>query len=1176
MSFVHLHVHSCYSLLDGAIKIKDLVKTTKAMGMSAVALTDHGQMFGIWSFYNAAVKEGIKPILGVEAYVTNRSISSRDQTETRHHLVLLAKNLTGYRNLCQIISTANIEGFYNRPRVDIPLLRRHSEGLIALSGCLQGEIPKALVSGREAEAKMAAERFAEIFPNSFYLEVQENLLPAQSIANQALAHLAKTTGLPLVATNDCHYLLKEHYDAHDILLCIQTGKKLTDEKRMKMESNEYYFKSPQKMAEDFAWCPEALANTMVIADQCQVEFPEKTYLFPSPPSRAKDNGASIEQIFAQQAREGLEKRFIKFSQLGKNVDDKVRAEYSARLEEEIAIINKMRFPGYFLIVSDFIDWAKKKGIPVGPGRGSAVGSLVAYCLGITDIDPIRFDLLFERFLNPQRKSMPDIDVDFCAEGRGEVIRYVTETYGGSDYVAQIMALGQMKAKAVVRDVGRVLGIEYGAVDAIAKMIPNRLGITLAEAINETPALRQAQSSDLNIKKLLEYALLLENLPRHSSIHASGVVVGDRPLWEVLPLFCESKSPEKDGRRTQVITQFELGGVEENGLVKFDFLGLKTLTLIRHSLRILAERGVNIDIERLDYGDKETFELLGRGDVSGVFQLENEGIREVVMRLKPDCLEDIIALVALYRPGPLKSGMVDTFIKVKHGLEEASYELEDLVPILKETSGVILYQEQVMRIAQVLAGYSLGEADILRRAMGKKKPDEMNEQKSRFVQGATQRGIPTSTADRIFELISKFAEYGFNKSHSAAYGVITYQTAWLKTHYPLEFMAALMTSEQDNRKKISRIMGECRRRGINVCPPDVNTSNFKFTVSDDKIIFGLGAIKGLGQSAIEAIIEARKDKPCSDLYDFCQKASSQKVNRRVIECLIKCGAFDRCGGAERPSLLAALDDAMAVGVKSRQKKQKPVQMSLFASLTPPSKQNRVWPVAKAQTEAERLAWEKELLGFYVTGDPLSRYEAAMVALRDIPLGSVEQLADNVKVKLCGTLTNVQFKESKNGKPYAFATLEDSEGSVEIAIWNNVLSKSSDLIENDRVVVVSGVIENNSNEDKKYRLKLKANEILDFEQALESRTASLTIDTSLNDLDKIIEFLASQTLKAKSETVKPTSLATIYLSVLDGLGRAVYRLDQQLKLSVDFFQEAQKSHLLDGYTVLKCSDSAFPFN
>ncbi|MDR1657143.1 MAG: DNA polymerase III subunit alpha [Deltaproteobacteria bacterium] len=1172
MSFVHLHVHSCYSLLDGAIKINDLVKTAKSMDMPAVALTDHGQMLGLWNFYKAAVKEGIKPILGVEAYVTNQKLQNRDQNEVRHHLVLLAKNLTGYQNLCRLISTANIEGFYYKPRVDVDLLAQYSEGLIALSGCLQGEIPKALLAGREDEAQAAAQRYASIFPDSFYLELQENRLPPQAIANQALVDLAKKTSIPVVATNDCHYLLKEHHDAHDVLLCIQTGKKLSDEKRMRMETNEFYFKSPAEMAADFSWCQEALSNTLHIASQCQVEFPAKTYYFPSPPLTNQPDGLSLEQVFVTQAREGLEKRFQNAAKLGSPFDEKAIQNYQTRLEEELAIINEMRFPGYFLIVNDFINWAKKKGIPVGPGRGSAVGSLVAYCLGITNIDPIRFDLLFERFLNPQRKSMPDIDVDFCAEGRNDVIRYVTETYGGRDYVAQIVTLGQMKAKAVVRDVGRALGLEYGAVDAIAKMIPPRLGITLNDALNETQALREA-ARDPQIKKLLDYALILENLPRHSSIHASGVVIGDRPLWELLPLCCDSKTAEEDGRRTQVITQYELGGVEENGLVKFDFLGLKTLTLIRHCLRLLSERGIEINIDQIDFKDPDTFKLLARGDVSGVFQLENAGIREVVMRLKPDCLEDIIALVALYRPGPIKSGMIDTFIRVKHGLEEPSYELECLVPILKETSGVILYQEQVMRIAQVLAGYSLGEADILRRAMGKKKPAEMNEQESRFIQGAVQRGTPPEKAARLFALISKFAEYGFNKSHSAAYAVITYQTAWLKAHYPLEFLAALMTSEQDSREKISRIIGECRHRKIQVCPPDVNTSDFKFTVSEDKILFGLGAIKGLGQAAIEAIIAVRKEKPFTDLYDFCQRVGSQKVNRRVIECLIKCGAFDLSGGAPRESLLEALDEAINQGTKTRQKKQNPRLGNLFSSLTPPPTQRKTFPTVQPVTEAERLSWEKELLGFYVTGHPLGRFEPAMVAMRDSALSNVENLPNNVKVRLCGTISNVQFKEDKNGKPYAFASLEDSEGTVELAIWSYILKKSGDLIKNGRLVVVSGLLENRNSDEKKYRLKVNVSEVHDFQQALEHQNASLTISCFLNDLDRVINFLTDQA-NIPFSTSSPVCVYLL-IKVRAGLDRAVYRLEQRLNLSLDFFQQSQLALGLDGYIALKCSPDLNPF-
>jgi DNA polymerase-3 subunit alpha len=1180
MSFVHLHVHSCYSLLDGAIKIPDLLATAEAMGMPAVALTDHGQMYGIWAFKQAAAKSPVKPIFGVEAYVTNKRLKDRDSNESRHHLVLLAKNYEGYRNLCRLVSIANIEGFYNKPRMDLELLAERHEGLIALSGCLQGEIPRALLSGRADLARSAAERLAGIFGDDFFLELQENGIVAQAIVNQGLASLAQEMGLPLVATNDCHYLKKEHHAAHDALLCIQTGKKINDSQRMRMETDQFYFKSPQEMAEAFAWRPDALENTLAIADLCDVEFPKPTFYFPAPPVK---DGTDLDEFFVDSAREGLTRRLAELDRRGRGPDPERRGEYDQRLEHEIAIILKMRFPGYFLIVADFIAWAKSRSIPVGPGRGSAVGSLVAWALGITDIDPIRYDLLFERFLNPERVSLPDIDVDFCAEGRGEVIRYVTETYGGGDYVAQIVTMGQMKARAVVRDVGRVLGLPLPLVDAAAKKIPDKLGITLAEALEAAPALKEIGAAGQGAEKLLPYALLLENLPRHASIHASGVVVSDRPLMEILPLCRDAKASEEAGRKAQAVTQYELKGVEDNGLIKFDFLGLKTLTLIKHCLRLLGERGVPIDLDDIDLKDPATFELLAQGDLTGVFQLESRGIRDVVMRFKPSSIEDIIALVALYRPGPLNSGMVDTYIKVKHGLLRPDYPLESLKPILEETLGVIVYQEQVMRIAQVLAGYSLGEADLLRRAMGKKKPEEMERQRSRFLSGAIDNGVPADKAESIFQLMAEFAEYGFNKSHSAAYALITYRTAWLKAHYPTVFMAALMTSERDKQDKLGAILAECRLRGIPVRPPDVNTSDSQFTVVGDQILFGLSGIKGVGQAAVESVIEARLERPFEDLYDFCQRTAGGKVNKRVVESLINCGAMDDCGSIPRERQLAALDNAMDVGAKSRKRKQAPPANSLFAEVKPPPRRERQWPQATPLTEVERLGHERDLLGFYVSGHPLDRYHAAMAALRTCPLSEFPRLADKSRAILCGTVARIQQRIDRNGKPYAFLTIEDANGKAEAILWSNVLARCGDILEEGRLVTIQGQVKN-SEADEKYGPKIIADDVKEFERSLDAWTGSVTINASLADLDGLIGFLADKTRARGLKRISPKrtswtdpdpSLARIFLTITDGLGRAVYRLTDGIRLDPELFRDLARHLSLSGDQAVSCSTSPNPF-
>ncbi|MDR2354309.1 MAG: DNA polymerase III subunit alpha [Deltaproteobacteria bacterium] len=1165
MSFVHLHVHSAYSLLDGAIKIPDLIKTTKEMGMPAVALTDHGQMFGVLNFYKEARAHSIKPIIGVETYVAPQDRKNKDKAQPRYHLVLLAKNLEGYHNLCRMISLANIEGFYHKPRVDPELLERYNSGLIALSACLQGEIPQAILyKGRNA-AKLAIEKYASLFPDRFYLEIQENQIPDQTLVNQALIELSREIGLPLVATNDCHYLKKEDYLAHDILLCIQTAKRVQEVERMRMPFNTYYLRSPEEMRGLFSYCPEACDNTLKIANEIDLEFPkQKVYYFPNLPS--PDNSTPEERIRIQ-AREGLEKFFQKRELLGDHKSPEEKQKYLSRLELELEVICSVGFAGYFLIVADFIAYAKNHKIPVGPGRGSAAGSLAAFALGITSIDPIRFDLLFERFLNPERVSMPDIDVDFCTEGRAEVLEYVTQTYGGSEYVAQILTLGQMKARAAIRDVGRALDIPLSEVDTLSKLIPtDDQKITLKSAIEREPRLKLAYDTRPQIKQLLDYAQTLENLPRHSSIHASGVVIGDKPLMEHLPLFVSSRATDKG--EGVVATQFELGGVEEIGLIKFDFLGLQTLTLIKHCVRILAEKGITVDIEEIPQDDPTTFQFLRTGNLNGIFQMENAGIRQYLRNLRPVKLEDIMILLALYRPGPLSSGQGAQFVKVRQGLAQPEYHHPLLRPILEETGGVILYQEQVMRIAQVLADFSLGEADLLRRAMGKKKESEMARLKPDFISRCLNKGVDEKTAATIFDQLAKFAAYGFNKSHSAAYAMVTYQTAWLKAHYPVEFMAALMTSEQDDQGKIAELIQECRFDSLEVLPPDVNTSGYEFTVDNNKIRFGLGAIKGLGLGAIEIILEARQKKPFKNLFDFCKRITNKKVNKKVIEALIKSGAFDASGGESREVLFASLDNAL--------KQRNADSTNYFGLFGPdPATSGDVleWVATPPWPEQERLEYEKEFLGFYVTGHPLARFQTAAKALQTSSVQQILKLKTKKQVRVMGTVSAIKVKKDKNQNDFAFGTLEDETSTVELIFWSRNWTKLKHKLLSNKMFVIEGWAEPQSADNRYGSAKIIVDDIWSLEEDLESRVKSVVISVKLKYLPQITDFLTNRTLFP----LRP-ELPYYYLLIACDLpmgapgslqigslqegqahisrGEGIYRLNQIPRLDLQFLEELTK--------------------
>ncbi len=1050
--FVHLHLHSQYSLLDGAIKLDELISRVKELKMPAVAVTDHGNMFGAVEFYSKAMSAGVKPIIGCEVYVAPGSRfakgNARGSSEASYHLVLLCMNQVGYKNICHMVSAAYREGFYYKPRIDWDLLAQHNEGLIALSACLGGELPTLINLNQPEEALERAGQMAQIFDDQrFYLELQENFLPEQAKANAGLISIGKELDLPLVATNDCHYLSREDSFAHEILLCIQTGKTMDDPNRMRFPNDEFYVKSPQEMMQLFPEQPGAIANTIQIAERCNLTLDFDTYHFPQYEKPAEQ---TLDDVLEKQSRVGLDQR-LKGIRKHRDLSEEDLKVYHDRLDEELTCIKQMGFPGYFLIVADFINWGKDHDIPVGPGRGSAAGSLVAYATGITDIDPIPYNLLFERFLNPERISMPDIDVDFCIYGRERVIEYVREQYG-SENVAQIITFGTMLAKGALRDVGRALNIPYGEVDKIAKLIPNVLGITLNQAIEQEPQLKALLGKDPKIKELFNVSLALEGLTRHASTHAAGVVVTPRALSEYLPLYVDPKSGGQ-------VTQYPMKYVEEIGLVKFDFLGLKTLTVIENAVRLILEgKDPKFDLQLIPDDDKATFELLSRGETTGVFQLESSGMKEYLVKLKPNCFEDLIAMVALYRPGPLGSGMVDSFIKRKHGTEQFKYDFQQLEPILKDTYGVIVYQEQVMLIAQVLANYSLGAADLLRRAMGKKKPEEMAKQKKIFLAGAADNKLNLKKAEAVFDLMEMFAAYGFNKSHSAAYALIAYQTAYLKAHYPVEFMAALLTEDMENTDKVIKNIGEVRAMGVDVLPPDINASERSFTVSEDVMRFGLGAVKGVGFAALDSILLVRKDKPFASMQDFCERVDLRKVNKKVVEALIKCGAFDSLGG-KRAQFFAGFEESMEIG-QQLQKEYQSGQDSLFGSQEILSVGGHGYgdlPDVAEWDEKTLLSHEKEALGFYVTGHPLARYSDSIKRFATCDAAGLSERTDKEQVRVCGIVSGVKELITKKGDRMAFVTLEDLSGSVEIVVFPEVYTAAMDLLKGEDPLLVSGELD-----------------------------------------------------------------------------------------------------------------------
>ncbi len=1046
--FVHLHLHSQYSLLDGAIRFEELFPLLEAYRMRAVALTDHGNMFGAIEFYHEAQKHGVKPILGCEVYVAPKSRFEREGDP--YHMILLAMDAEGYRNLSHLVSLGYLEGFYHKPRIDWELLERHHRGLIAMTSCLKGEIPSLLLQGRYEEAKERAGRLKELFDDGrFYLELQDNGLEEQKRVNEGLVRLSRDVGVKLVASNDCHYLRRSDAMLHDVLLCIQTGKNLRDPKRLRFSSDQFHLRPPEEMEALFSHVPEALSNTLEVAERCNLQLQFGHYHLPQfePPE-----GTSLEEYLRELATKGLQRRLTQ-----RGIKDE--APYWQRLSEELDVIISMGFAGYFLIVADFVNYAKGRGIPVGPGRGSAAGSLVAYALGITDIDPLEQGLLFERFLNPERVSLPDIDVDFCYEGRDEVIRYVMEKYG-HDKVAQIITFGKMQARAVVRDVGRVLGLPYREVDIIAKLIPGGPNVTLQEALEVEPRLRELAARDERVSQLLDFAQRLEGMVRHASTHAAGVVIANRPLMDYLPLY---RAPGGE-----VTTQYAMKDVERIGLVKFDFLGLKTLTMMRRTVELIRRKGEEVDLGRLSLEDKQTYRLLGKGDTTGVFQLESQGMRELLRKLKPSDFRDLVALVALYRPGPLGSGMVEDFIKRRHKKKGIEYLHPTLKEVLQETYGVIVYQEQVMMAASRLADFSLGEADLLRRAMSKKDPEEMARLRARFVEGAIRKGLERRRAEEIFDLMAKFAEYGFNKSHSAAYALVAYQTAYLKAHYPQEFMAALLTSDMGNSDKVMRYISECREKGIEVLPPDVNRSGWEFTVEGEdppKIRYGLGAIKNVGRGAVEAILEARQEGPFRDLFDFLERVDSRRVNRKVVESLIKAGAFGSTG-AKRSQLMAVLSEAIELSSKGRGRKGQ--QSSLFGPMETPK---RELPEMEEWPEGQLLQAEKEAFGFYFTSHPLKGYEAQLQERVSSSIDALVELEAGGRVKVGGMVVASREIRTKKGDRMAVLQLEDLKGRVEVVVFPDLFRAVRPLLLQEIPLIVDGVLE----KDDEGRPRIRAQNI-----------------------------------------------------------------------------------------------------
>ncbi len=1091
-NFVHLHVHSEFSLLDGASRITKLIEKASQYGMPAMALTDHGVMYGAIEFYSQAKKIGIKPIIGCEVYLAPKSRfekqSERDKKEENfYHLTLLAENNQGYHNLMRLVSMGFLEGFYYRPRVDKELLGKFKEGLIALSGCMSGEIPKYIISDKIEAAKRNLEQYLDIFgKNNFFLELQDSGIPEQKKVNKTLLELSSEYKIPLVATNDVHYLNKEDSKAHDVLLCIQTGSTINEAGRLKFPTDEYYLKSCDQMKELFNQFPGAIKNTLEIADRCNVNIKFDMNLIPS---FAIPDGSSADEYLKKLCYEGAKKRY-----------DNITGEIDRRIKKELEVIKKMGFSEYFLIIWDLVKYAKNNDIRVGPGRGSAAGSIVSYNLGITDIEPLKYGLLFERFLNEERKSMPDIDIDFCYEKRDAVIKYVTKKYGDKR-VAQLITFGTMAARQAIRDAGRVMEIPYAEVDRIAKMVPMELNVTIKNSLEMVPDLKEIYENDMRIKEVIDTAISLEGISRQDSIHAAGVVISSEELYNYTPI---QKENEGD-----IVTQYKMEDIQKIGLLKMDFLGLKTLSLIDKTLFLIKKsKNIDIDINNIDLDDKETFEMLSEGECLGVFQLESSGMRELVINLKPTKFEDLIALLALYRPGPIQSGMLNDFVERRNGRQTISYLHPTLEKILESTYGIILYQEQVMSIASELGGFSMSEADILRGAISKKKRSLLSKQKNKFIEGAKSRGIDEKIAIKIFELVNHFAEYGFNKSHSAAYAMISYQTAYLKAKYPVEFMAALLSIRMGSQEKVAQYVNETRRMDIEVLPPDINQSFTDFTVVENSIRFGLSAIKNVGTNVIECIEkERKKGGKFENFINFCERIDSNVLNKKTLESLIKSGTFDSLGQS-RKHLLENYEKITEETLKIR-KDRDLGQFSLFDIGNGPKKEVLLNGVYQTEdnfqefSKKELLNFEKEMLGLYISGHPLFEYEESLT--RVTPIEVLIDVEDKANVAVGGVITKVKIIFTKKDQQMCFLDLEDIGDNVEVIVFPSVLMKYRGIISEDKIVKIKGKLDK-----KEDQLKIIANEIeeldkdkmvnKDQKELVSDRNGAVVFTAKKNDLDE----------------------------------------------------------------------------
>ena len=1094
-SFSHLHLHTQYSLLDGACRIGDLMEHAKEIGMESLAITDHGNLYGTLKFYRKAVSSGLRPIIGCEIYVAPNSRFDQDSSgpdgkKPYSHLILLCEDNQGYKNLCELSTAAFLEGFRYKPRVDKELLRKHSAGLIAMSACLGGEIPQKIRRGQQQQALEAAIEYRDIFgEGNFFLEIQDHGLPDQKPVNKELVEIHRETGIPLTVTNDVHFLKREDYDAHEVLLCIQTKstRKERDETGKMAYTREHYFKSGAEMWERFGDIPEALENTVEIARRCHFTFDKGSKHYPR---FAVPEGETLDSYFEKMSRQGFDRRLAE-GLLAKSGSHS-REEYEDRFLMEIELIKKMQLAGYFLIVWDFVQYAKRQSIPVGPGRGSATGSFISYCLGITDLDPLKYDLLFERFLNPERISMPDIDIDFCMRGRSRVIEYVREKYN-RDNVAQIITLGEMKARLAIRDVGRALAVPRDKVDKVAKMIPEEVGVTLDKALSISPQLKDEYEKDAEVREVVDIAKRIEGLSRHSGIHAAGVVIAPRPITEYCAL-------QKGIGKDEVTTQFEKDEIESLGLLKMDFLGLKTLTILYDALALIASSGETPPvIEEIPLDDKATLELFGRGETDGVFQFESGGMKEILRHLKPKRFEDIIVLNALYRPGPLDAGMIGEYIARAHRKKKADVPLPEVEHILGQTLGIIVYQEQVMLIAQHLAGFTLGQADTLRKAMGKKDHSAIQGMRKQFLEGCKKKDVDQGKAEALFDAMETFGGYGFNKSHSAAYSLLAYQTAYLKAHYPTAFMAATLSVLSDNAEEVLKYINSCREMGIDLLPPDVNRSQEGFTIEGRGVRYGLGAIKNVGSASVQAVLQARaRVGRFRDLFHFCEEVERAHLNKRVLENLVRSGAFD-CFAVERWDVEASLDDAVAAGLRRQSEKARGQARLFGADESRPENDTPRYAKAKKWSDRERFAFEKQSLGFYLSGHPLMELQPV---LRKFVTHTIEELGrvnDAAEVTVGGVVTQWRQKKSKKqeGTMYGVLTLEDLEGRVEVILFSEAYTRYGAKVAKDAPMLVVGKVAR-----EEQAIKIRASQVVPLGEA------DVLLERATGVLLKVPESLCSE--------------------------------------------------------------------